>query len=114
MEDKKINIPEETLKAWKDEFKKLYKTTLSDGTILIWRRMKRKEYKEIMKKFDNIDDHEERIWGREEAVCKACILYPDQETAADIIEYQAGVATVLADDIYTNSGFSIQDKTVEI
>ena len=109
-----INVDVKQLEAWKQEYKKLYKTTLTDGTVLIWRRLKRSEYKKFMKEFDNVDAQEDRLWGREEAVCEACILYPSKEEVKDILEYQAGVATIISDDIFANSGFAVKEKTQEI
>lgn len=109
-----INVDIKQIEAWKQEYKKLYKTILTDGTVLIWRRLKRSEYKEFMKQFDSLDNQEERIWGREEAVCRACILYPSTEEVENILEYQAGVATIISDDIFANSGFSVKEKTEEI
>ena len=109
-----INIETKQLEAWKQEYKKLYKTTLTDGTVLIWRRLKRSEYKEFMKEFDAIENQDERIWSREEAVCRACILYPSTEELDNILEYQAGVATIISDDIFANSGFAVKEKTEEI
>lgn len=109
-----INIDTKQLEAWKQEYKKLFKTTLTDGTVLIWRRLKRSEYKEFMREFDSVDNQDDRIWGREEAVCRACILYPSTEEVDNILEYQAGVATVISDDIFANSGFAVKEKTEEI
>lgn len=109
-----INIDTKQLEAWKQEYKKIFKTTLTDGTVLIWRRLKRSEYKEFMREFDSVDNQDDRIWGREEAVCRACILYPSTEEVDNILEYQAGVATVISDDIFANSGFAVKEKTEEI
>ena len=109
-----INVDTKQLEAWKQEYKKLFKTTLTDGTVLIWRRLKRSEYKEFMREFDSVDNQDDRIWGREEAVCRACILYPSTEEVDNILEYQAGVATVISDDIFANSGFAVKEKTEEI
>ena len=109
-----VDIDIKKLEAWKQEYKKLYKTTLTDGTVLIWRRLKRSEYKAFMKEFDSLDSQEDRLWNREEAVCKACILYPSEEEVQNILEYQAGVATIVSDDIFANSGFAVKEKTLEI
>lgn len=109
-----MDVDIQQLEAWKKEYKKLFKTTLTDGTVLIWRRLKRSEYKEFMKEFGSIDNQDDRIWGREEAVCRSCILYPSTEEVDNILEYQAGVATIISDDIFANSGFAVKEKTEEI
>lgn len=109
-----LNVDIKQIEAWKQEYKKLFKTTLTDGTVLIWRRLKRSEYKDFMKQYDSLPDQEDRIWGREEAVCRACILYPSTEEVDNILEYQAGVATIISNDIFANSGFSVKEKTEEV
>ena len=109
-----INVDIKQVEAWKQEYKKLFKTTLTDGTVLIWRRLKRSEYKALMKEFDKEQDQDERFWAREEAVCRSCVLYPSAEEVDRILEYQAGAATILSDDIFANSGFSVKEKTEEI
>jgi hypothetical protein len=104
----------EQLSEWINQYKKIFKTTLTDGTILIWRRLRRSEYREFMRKFGSIDEREERIWEREEATCKACILYPSKEEVESILENQAGVATLISDDIFANSGFTVKEETEEV
>ena len=104
----------EDLKTWKEQYKKLFKTTLIDGTPLIWRRLKRSEYRKLMKEFDGLAEQDTRIWEREEAVCKACVLFPSAEEFEEILESQAGIATLLSDDIFAHSGFSIKGKTEEV
>lgn len=113
-EENKLNIDTKQLDSWKQEYKKLFKTTLTDGTVLIWRRLKRSEYKQFMRDYDAMKDDEDRLWAREEAVCRACILYPGTEEVDQILEYQAGVATIISDDIFANSGFAVKEKTEEI
>ena len=109
-----LDIDIKQIEAWKQEYKKLFKTTLTDGTVLIWRRLKRSEYKDLMKQFDKVDGQDARIWGREESVCKTCILYPSAEEVQEILEWQAGAATVISDDIFANSGFAIKGQTEEL
>lgn len=109
-----VDVDIKQLEAWKKEYKKLFKTTLTDGTVLIWRRLKRSEYKEFMRQFDKMDDSDERFWAREEQICRACILYPSTEEVDYILEYEAGVATIISDDIFANSGFAVKEKTEEI
>lgn len=109
-----LNIDIKQIEAWKQEYKKLYKTTLTDDTVLIWRRLKRTEYKDFMKEFDALPNQEDRIWSREEAVCRVCILYPSTEEVDAILESQAGVATIISDDIFSRSGFSVKKETEEL
>ncbi len=95
------------IQEFKAQYKKVWKTTLVDGTEIVWRRLNRKEYKDIMKNYEDIEDRGERLMEREEAVCRAAILYPDKETVEDLINNMAGFAPVISDDIYDKSGFRI-------
>ena len=104
----------EDLKHWKEEYKKLFKTTLTDGTVLIWRRLKRSEYRQFMREYESINARDERVWEREEAVCKACILFPSADEVSMMLEEQAGIATLLSDDIFANSGFALKEDTEEV
>lgn len=104
----------EQLKEWKQEYKKLFKTTLTDGTVLIWRRLKRSEYRHFMKEYESVSGRDERIWEREEAICRACTLFPPQEEMDRMLEDQAGIATLLSDDIFANSGFAVKEATEEV
>ena len=91
----------------KEKYKKIYRTTLIDGTEIIWRRLNRKEYKYIMKAFEEIENRGERLMEREEAVCKIATLYPCASIMNEILSSMAGVAPVLSDDIYEKSGFRL-------
>lgn len=111
--DQELLITEDTeltyelIEQFKAKYKKVWKTTLVDGTEIIWRRLNRKEYKNIMKEYEGIEDRGARLMEREEAVCKIAILYPCKSKVDEIIESMAGVAPVLCDDIYDKSGFRV-------
>ena len=45
---------------------------------------------------------------------KTCILFPNEEDTCDILENQAGLATLISDDIFANSGFSIKESAEEV
>lgn len=94
---------------FKKKYKKIWKTTLSDGTEIIWRRLNRKEYKKIMKDFDDIEDRGERLMEREDAVCRAAVIFPCKEVLEDLLQTMAGVSPVISDDIYDKSGFRITE-----
>ena len=104
----------EQVREWKKEYKKLFRTTLTDGTEIIWRRLRRSEYRQFMREFESISGRDERIWEREEAICRCCILFPSADEVEHMLEDQAGIATLLSDDIFANSGFAVKEATKEL
>jgi hypothetical protein len=106
----------------KKKFGKVYKTVIADETI-IWRKLKRGEYKEIMnlvvyKKVDGVDesgnpiveeviDEDATYDLRQEEIAKAVILYPEK----DIVEDMAAVADIISTECMLKSGFGEPHKT---
>lgn len=105
--DETTELTYELIEEIKKKYKKVWKTTLIDGTEIIWRRLNRKEYKTIMKDYEYIQDRGERLMEREDAVCRAAVVYPCASVLEDIIGSMAGVSSVLSDDIYEKSGFRV-------
>lgn len=105
--DETTELTYELIEEIKKKYKKVWKTTLIDGTEIIWRRLNRKEYKTIMKDYEYIQDRGERLMEREDAVCRAAVVYPCASVLEDIIDSMAGVSAVLSDDIYEKSGFRV-------
>ena len=105
--DETTELTYELIEEIKKKYKKVWKTTLIDGTEIIWRRLNRKEYKTIMKDYEYIQDRGERLMEREDAVCRAAVVYPCTSVLEDIIDSMAGVTSVLSDDIYEKSGFRV-------
>ena len=119
--------PEEELQVIIDKAKKkhgrVYKTIIADE-VIIWRMLKRNEYKEIMNiliqkeeqvldengmpvldEFGNpqiqyIDDEEATYDLRQEAIAKAVILYP-----IGIVDQMAAVADIISTECMLKSGF---------
>lgn len=119
--------PEEELQVLIDKAKKkhgrVYKTIIADE-VIIWRMLKRNEYKEIMNiliqkeeqvldengmpvldEFGNpqiqyIDDEEATYDLRQEAIAKAVILYP-----IGIVDQMAAVADIISTECMLKSGF---------
>lgn len=110
---KDTELTQELLKELKAEYKKLFKTVLSDGTEIIWHRLNRQQYKDLMKKYQGIADREERLWLREEEACRAAVVFPCSEVMTELLESCAGIATVLSDAIYEKSGFQMVDTETE-
>ena len=111
---------------------KVYKTYLADETI-IWRKLKRNEYKEIMDiivvkqvaKLDEngnplldeqgnsimeeVDDFDATYDLRQELIAKAVILYPDKS----IVDEMAACADVISTECMIKSGFGESPITEE-
>ena len=90
------------LDTWKAQHKRIFKNEI-DGEVIIWRRLKRGEYKEILKA--DVEEEEDKILTKQELMVKTAILYPfDVDT---LIDENAGLATVLSEEILAKSGFAI-------
>lgn len=117
--------PEEQMQkaidAGKKKFGKVYKTILADEAI-IWRKLKRSEYKEVMNLFvyeevtvvddegnERIDqriDEDATFDLRQEEIAKKVIIYP---VASKIVEDMAAVADIISTECMIKSGFG--DRT---
>ena len=108
----------------KKKYGKVYKTIISDETI-IWRKLKRGEYKDIMnlvvyKNEEKLDEEGNQIIEqvfddeatydlRQEEIAKAVILFPGK----DIVEDMAAVADIISTECMIKSGFGETPKTEE-
>lgn len=128
--------PEEQLQVVIDKAKKkygkVYKTYLADETI-IWRKLTRKEYKEIMdavivKQIPALDENGEPLLDeagntimqevddldatydlRQELIAKAVILYPNNS----IVDDMAACADIISTECMIKSGFGEAPITEE-
>jgi hypothetical protein len=91
---------EQLIPEWKALYGKVFKNTVDDDEFVIWRPIKRKEYKQLLDA-----DEEVEILAKQEAIAKMAILYP--ANASDLIDSRAGLATVLSEEILKYSGFEI-------
>ena len=74
------------------------------GVQIIWRKLKRSEYKEIMStKFD--DNEDIQYFERQDAMAKKVILYP--ENVDRLLEDYAGVSDIIATETMIKTGFGI-------
>ena len=101
-----IPVTEENLAKlipeWKAKYGNIFKNTVNENEFVIWRVVKRKEYKELLDSQEQID-----LLDRQEAISKLAILYP--ENVDEFIESMAGLATVLSEEILRLSGFEISE-----
>ena len=106
-----INDLKSKIEAWKSEYGKLYKTIV-EGDEYIWRKLKRKEYVEVMNILQQEgEDEDSVVYKRQAAIVQKTCLYP--EKIDDELEKSAGLAITLSDEIIAKSGFG-QAETQEL
>ena len=102
-------ISEAQIAEWKAQHGHVYKSEV-DGEPVIWTRLKRGDYTEIMGAEDSEDESPAQLlYRRQEEVCRRAILFPEDVEA--FISSSAGAATVLAEKILDHSGFSISETS---
>ncbi len=97
------------IKAWKDRYGEVYVTSISYDKHVVWRVLNRVEYKQIVKKMEQLvqagqlTSAEANMWN-EETIAELCILYPEynKKTAATMM---AGVPSLIAQEVLEASGF---------
>lgn len=92
----------EYIEKWKQEHKRVFKNDI-DGETIIWRRLKRGEYKNILNESEK--DQDNKILTKQEKMVATAVLYPFN--IEEVIEDNAGLATVLSEEILAKSGFAI-------
>lgn len=90
------------IEKWKQEHKRIFKNDI-DGETIIWRRLKRGEYKNILNESE--EDQDNKILTKQEKMVATAVLYPFN--IEEVIEDNAGLATVLSEEILAKSGFAI-------
>ena len=87
----------------KEKYGEVFVTSIA-GIEIIWRKLKRSEYKEIMStKFD--DNEDIQYFERQDAMAKKVILYP--ENVDMLLEDYAGVSDIIATETMIKTGFGI-------
>lgn len=87
---------------FKKEYKEVYITEVADLQI-VWRKLKRSEYKEAMM----LEGENEALlyYDRQEFMAKKVILYPTN--VDELIEDYAGVADIIATETMVKTGFGL-------
>ena len=81
----------------------VFKTTVA-GVQVVWRKLKRSEYKEAMSiKFDENEDI--NYFERQDFMAKKVILYP--ENVDSLLEDYAGISDIIATETMVKTGFGI-------
>lgn len=114
---------QQAIEKGKKKFGKVYKTIIADETI-IWRKLKRSEYKEVMnavimkdekvvnedgvEEIRSVMDEDATYDLRQEMIADKVILYPDK-----IVEDMAAVADIISTECMIKSGFGGAPVTEE-
>lgn len=83
--------------------KEVFITEVADIEI-IWRKLKRSEYKEIMTN-EYPENEDLAFYEKQEAIAKKVILYP--ENAEELIEEFAGISDIVASETMVKTGFGL-------
>lgn len=95
-----------------EEWKSLYQgevyLTEFDDDVFLWRPIKRKEYKEIMK-VQNADSY-----YKEERICEKVVLFPENYSYMSMTAGKAGIPTLLAELVMEKSGFQAKTGALRV
>lgn len=98
-----------TVKEWKNLYGDVYITSISFDKHIVWRTLNRIEYKQIVKKMENLiqsgemSSAEANMWN-EETISELCILFPGiNKNSMDSI--LAGLPSLIAQEVLEASGF---------
>jgi len=97
------------IKQWKSQYGEVYVTSISFDKHVVWRVLNRLEYKQIVKKMEDmiqtgeLSSAEANMWN-EETVSELCILYPSYNSSA-IKNEMAGLPSLIAQEVLEASGF---------
>ena len=97
------------IKRWKEVYGDIYVTSLSFDKHIVWRVLSRLEYKNLVKKMEQLvqagqlSSAEANMWN-EEAIAEMCMLYPeyDKNNTAGVM---AGVPSLISQEVLEASGF---------
>ena len=98
---------EKTVEAIAEDLKKDHKEVfITDmaGLQIVWRKLKRSEYKELMTA-EFSENEELQFLERQEFIAKKVILYP--YNVEELVEEYAGVAEIIATDTMLRTGFGL-------
>lgn len=97
------------IKQWKQEFGDVYVTSLTFDKHVVWRVLSRLEYKQIVKKMEQLiqagtlSSAEANMWN-EEAISELCVLYPKLDKKS-LSGAMAGMPSLIAQEVLEASGF---------
>lgn len=97
------------VKEWKKQYGDIYVTSITYDKHVIWRVLNRAEYKQIVKKMEQLvqagqlSTAEANLWN-EETIAELCMLYPrfDKNNA---VGFMAGLPSLISQEVLEASGF---------
>lgn len=98
-----------TIKEWKESYGEVYVTSISFDKHIVWRVLNRLEYKNIVRKMENmiqtgeLSSAEANMWN-EEAIAEMCMLYPKYDKNS-LTGMMAGTPSLIAQEVLEASGF---------
>ena len=115
---KQLPFTPQAIEEWKQKHGRIYMTEI-DGSTVVWRKLRRREYSEIMADnfgAEQLKDGEqlrdfEQVMARQYAIVEKCAIWP--ENIDELLESSAGIAVGISDDIMLKSGFEAP-KTQEL
>jgi hypothetical protein len=96
------------VEEWKSRFGDEIYLTEFEEEIFLWRPITRKEYKQVMK-VPNADS-----FYKEERICEAVILYPQNYNFMAMTAGKAGIPTLLAELVMEKSGFQAKTGAMKL
>lgn len=102
-----------TIEEWKGQFGDVYITSFTADSHVVWRTLTRFEYKRLIKNMEQAIStgqvtQAEANFNNEELMCEMCCLFPKM-TKAEMSGEQAGIASIISQEIMEASGFVAQD-----
>jgi hypothetical protein len=97
------------IKDWKEQYGDVYVTSLTFDKHIVWRVLSRIEYKQIVKKMEQLiqagtlSSAEANMWN-EEAISELCVLFPKLDKKS-LSGAMAGMPSLIAQEVLEASGF---------
>lgn len=96
------------IEEWKSRFNDEVYLTEFEEEVFLWRPISRKEYKQVMK-VQSADS-----FYKEERICEAVILYPENYNFMVMTSGKAGIPTLLAELVMEKSGFQAKTGAMKL
>lgn len=96
------------VEEWKSRFNDEVYLTEFEEEVFIWRPITRKEYKGVMK-IQNADS-----FYKEERICEAVVLFPEQYNFMQMTAGKAGIPTLLSELVMEKSGFQAKTGAMKL
>lgn len=98
---------------WKKEYGDVYVTSITLDDHYMWKTLNRGEYRRVLRRIEELNEEGDLTPGelnmvQEELICELCLLFP-QKTSQELIETQAGIPSLLSQQIMESSGFTSID-----